>query len=170
MPAKNKPVTRTYWPNCAVCQFMKKNRDFRMRVMQSTYFNPDGTESLSAVSRAFGDPFPGSSLRTHMVRHQKRDIIRAEAKINPIETTNPVGVMLDATGDHIGSLKNFIREGDAKLQKGEMSITATTYLQAIKIMADVEKGNKDRKFDAMKFMMGANSASNIPADRGTTKT
>lgn len=131
--------------------------------MQSTYFDPQGTESMMDVVRAFGNRFPGSSMRTHMARHQQKDIIRAEARIQPapiapmLEMIEPSDVPLDP---HEKSLDNFILEGDAKLQAGEMSITAQTYLTAIKIKADIQKSSKDRKVDVFKAMMGKASGIN----------
>lgn len=72
------PKNRIYWPNCSVCQHMKKHKDYRYACMRSTYFDPNGGESLLAVNERYGNPFKLPTLYRHMTRHQKVDIERAE--------------------------------------------------------------------------------------------
>lgn len=138
--------------------------------MQSTYFNPNGHESAMAVVHAFGDPFLTTTFYAHMQRHQAKDVIDAERRfsveeatklreqgITPNATALVKGVEgeVGSTGQHESGLDEFIAEGRAKLLRREMSITATTYLQAIKIKADIERTTKDRRLDMVKTLMGA---------------
>jgi hypothetical protein len=151
-----KPLQRVYWPNCRVCQFLKKNKDVRDRVLQSTYFNPYGNEALLSIFHDIGDPFPPSSIYTHIQRHQTRDIIKAEKRLDNLDNA-AVAVSLVETGtsnypQHIEGLDEFIREGREKLARKDLSISSSTYLQAIKIKAEIERSTKDRKADLLKTM------------------
>lgn len=156
--AARKPLQRAYWPNCSVCQFLKKNKDIRDRIMQSTYFNPLGNESLLTIFHEVGDPFPPTSIYTHIQRHQTRDIIKAEKRLTKATTNRPVISFVDDNNNlvgppqHVLGLDEFIREGREKLATGELGITSSTYLQAIKVKADIEKSTKDRRADLFKTM------------------
>lgn len=124
--------------------------------MQSTYFNPKGQESLAMVIHDFGDPFPLSTCYAHMQRHQDEDLIRARKRFQTIAPPEDTQAMTAIEGQvvseaqHETGLDEFIREGREKLLRKEMSISATTYLQAIKIKADIDKSTKDRRLDAAK--------------------
>jgi hypothetical protein len=74
-----KNANRVYRPNCSVCQYMKKNPDFKRACLQSTYFDPNGRESLMTVNERWGYPFKMPTMYRHMQRHQVQDIQRAEA-------------------------------------------------------------------------------------------
>lgn len=157
---RNKGVARVYWPNCSVCQYMKKNSDFRYRVMQSTYFNPQGTENLMDVVHSFGDPFKSTTMYQHMRRHQAKDLIKAASKFdengnllidNRMKPTievieNPTS----STTNYELGLDEFIQAGRDKMARGELPISASTFVAAIKAKADIEKSTKDRRLDMVK--------------------
>lgn len=66
---------------------MKKHQDFRRACLMSTYFIPNGRESLQAVFDRYQPvPFKQPALYKHMERHQKMDIDRSEA-LNKISGT-----------------------------------------------------------------------------------
>lgn len=155
-PKPKKPgKPKIYWKNCSVCQFMKKNKEFRYRCMKSTYFDPDGHETLSEINASFGSPFKVTAIYQHMKRHQFKDLILAP-KGGLIDTVESTLEMLDAPieskANHEIGLDDFIQEARNKLARGELQISATTFLQAIKIKMENEKGNKDRKFEALKTL------------------
>lgn len=123
---------------------------------------------MAAVVHDFGDPFPMSNIYIHMMRHQESDIQRARTRFKEVE--HPQNKMIKAAGavegqvlaaaPHEVTLDEFIREGRALLLRNELSITATTLLQAIKIRADVDKTTKDRRLDMIKnFFAGGNKNS-----------
>lgn len=157
---RQKLVRRVYWPNCMVCQYMKKNKDFRYRIMTSTYFHPEGQESAAEVVHAFGDPFKLSTFYAHLQRHQAKDLIKAQQRFDIKHKTDKPDAKLiigavegtvENTGEaHEQGLDEFIRDGRALLASGELKVTATTFLQAIKIKSDNEKSTKDRRLEAMK--------------------
>ena len=159
-------VRQFYRKNCMPCQLMKKDPTFRLRVMQSRYFNPKGRESLASVVHDYGDPFALATIYAHMSRHQESDLQKARRRYaevphphsTPLVVSSAVEGEVVSQSQHELGLDEFIREGREKLLRKEMSITATTYLQAIKIRTDIDKTTKDRRMEMIKnFFAGANS-------------
>lgn len=149
---------------------MKKNPPFRYRVMQSKYFQPSGTESLADVIHAFGDPFPQGSMYVHMGRHQENDVIQAKKRFSALEKPTgiiPVAAAVEgevmSAGVHEQGLDEFIQEGTEKLRRKEMTISATNYLAAIKIKADIQKTTKDRRLDMIKSFFAGSKGENDKA-------
>jgi hypothetical protein len=153
---------------------MKKHPDYRKACLQSTYFNPNGRESLLAVNERWGYPVKQPTLYQHMKRHQKKDIDTAE-ELNRISGTqsavwqrtagnrglkkeeleNTVEIVeTTRTSDqeHEVGLDEFIAMGRAKLRTQDMSISAANYLTAIKIKAEIEKTTKDRRLELLRSM------------------
>jgi hypothetical protein len=173
-----KNTNRVYWPNCQVCQYMKKHQEFKQACQRSTYFDPNGKESLFAVSEKWGHPVKMPTLYRHMQRHQKRDIEnseelarisgqasavwqrqatrgkdKAEEVVELIQNTEKV---IDANSTpraayEVG-LDEFIALGRANLRTQNMSISASNYIAAIKVKADIERSNKDRRVDLLRNM------------------
>lgn len=153
---------------------MKKNKDFRAAVMYSTYFNPEGKETLQDVNNRYGQPFKMPTLYRHMLRHQASDIAVSEkiAEAKGIQTPNwqrriprkPTAEVEKAVvntvkivegggkPDFEKKLDAFIEAGNVVLGTGTMTISAANYLAAIKIKADIEMRTKDRKLEALKAM------------------
>jgi len=168
-------------PNCSVCQKMKKDKAFREACMASTYFDPNGLESLLEVNNRYAQPFKMPTLYRHMSRHQQDDIDIAEklAEANGIVSKNwqrktrqtahkslPTAPGLDKEAientvaivegggkpDFEKALDKFIKVGEAKLELGQIPISAANLVQAIKVKADIEMRTKDRKLDMLKSM------------------
>lgn len=148
---------------------MKKKPDFRLRVMQSTYFNPDGNETLSKVVAAYGMPFSMGLVYAHVQRHQLADRERVvkqrleqeaakalerlpeESKLaGKIEVAAAVESEVVSQSKHERALDEFIKQGHQMLQSKTMLITPTTFLAAIKTKADIEKNTKDRRMEMIK--------------------
>jgi hypothetical protein len=171
--AKN---NRMYSPTCQVCQYMRRNKDYTVAILLSSYFNPKGQESLPEVNKRFGLPFTLITLYKHAQRHMKTNTARW-MKLNGLEDKknwqqalektkfikeeelealqNTIEYVEDAKSilqPHEYSLDKFIKKGSDMVESGEMKITATTYIQAIKAKSDIEKSNKDRKMDALKTL------------------
>lgn len=151
---KNSGIGRKYWPNCTVCKYMKANPAFRSRFVNSTYFNTDGTESAAEVLYAYHMPFTLSLMYAHIRRHMQSQIKKAEmiqaSKAIDVDPLLIVESPTASSGEHEQGLDDFINEGRAKLAVGELQINATSFLQAIKIKADIEKSTKDRRLDGIK--------------------
>lgn len=155
-------VRKVYSMNCSICMFMQKNPDFRRRVMASRYFRPEGTESLAAVVHDYGDPVKLPLVYMHMQRHQPADLLRAKRRFTearreieaPLPAEAEVLKSVDSSvltqGDHERGLDDFIQQGRDLLVQQKMKISATTFLAAVKIRAEIDKSTKDRRLDMIK--------------------
>jgi hypothetical protein len=164
---------------------MRRNRDFGVALLLSSYFQPKGKESLPEVLKRFGSPWPLISLYSHCQRHMRDNLPRwmksydlvekknwekalehtriatAEKKELIENTLEVINKTSTSTTPHEQSLDDFITKGAEMVKEGKINITATTYIQAIRAKADIEKSNKDRRLDAMKAMFtGAAPKSN----------
>lgn len=150
---------------------MRKHEDFKLAIMNSSYFNHKGTETASQVLLRYEAPFNIKAFYTHCGRHQKKDMIARKMRMEILKQSglpapNIQGVPIDLIkkpkeeGEFRMGLDEFIAAGRAKLNRGELPITAQTFLQAIKIKVDDESKNKDRGADLFKTMFkGADGTS-----------
>lgn len=139
---------------------MKKHPEFREQINASKYLDPMGSETLLAVVHRWNDPFGASAMYQHMKRHQSRDLIRAEKAA--VAAATPFAVIeapVDGQSQHDMGLDEVITLGRRSVASGQIKITGSLLLQAIKIKADIEKSTKDRRLDAVKMMKGAFSGS-----------
>lgn len=146
--------------NCMVCQGMKKDKNFRERMFMSKYFKDDGTESMPHVIKSFGNQYKIQTVyaclryhhgdetmrpATHVLKNGKVVVDRRfKATFDEIEVLPSY-----ATSNHEMGLDDFIAKGRAKLAAGELQLTATTFLQAIKIKMDNDAKTKDRRADML---------------------
>lgn len=158
---------------------MKKNPAFRLRVMQSKYFQPSGHESLADVIHSFGDPFGLPVAYAHMQRHQASDLIAAKKRfegstIASVHNSGPNKVVVAvgavegqviSQGEHETALDEFIRVGHEKLQAREMTISATNFLKAIEVRANINKNTKDRRMEMIKSFFSGGSKKEATNDR-----
>lgn len=159
-----KPKKRTWaqmkWkPNCAVCQYMKRNKEFRTRVFESSYFNPDGHESPMDVVRSYGDVFGQSLVYACLKRHHGHNLVRPPVQVvdgktivdNRFKNTVDVieNIQPSSVTNHELGLDDFIAKGREKLSRGELQITASTFLTAIKTKMDNDAKTKDRRADML---------------------
>ena len=145
-------------PNCSVCQYCKKNKEFRVRLFSSSYFSPEATESPMDVNKAYKNIFGQSTLYACLKRHHGQDLVRPASKVvdgqlvidNRMKATYEVIERVGGpTTNHELGLDDFIEQGRQKLANGELSITATTFLQAIKTKMDNDAKTKDRRADLL---------------------
>lgn len=169
---------RIYWPGCSVCQYLKKHQDLKLALMNSSYFNADGVESVPQVLARYNVSIPLTNMYTHFKRHQAKDLEnrRLQVALKQVEdarehkqlikrTEGPVaiqGVPIDVLGDdykpeHVLGLEEFIKAGREKMRRGEMPFTASNYLQAIKIHSEIDKAKQDSKVDVFKTMFAGAS-------------
>lgn len=147
---------RIYWPNCAVCQYMKRNPTFKSQVMESNYFDPQGSETLAEAVHRWGDPFSMPTIYSHMRRHQSKDT-RAIDIVAPVEAVPIEAIEGDVVSltPHERGLDEIITKGRNMVAKGEIKITAQALLTAIKTKAEIERSTKDRRLDMVKMFSGA---------------
>lgn len=147
---------RIYWPNCNVCQYIKRNPELRKQIYESTYYDPMGSESLMQVFRRWGEPFKEPTIYSHMRRHQAKPTVEIElaAPVTavPLEELEPE---VTSGSAHERGLDEIISKGRNMLRSGELKITTQSLLTAIKTKSEIEKSKKDQGLEAMKLMAGA---------------
>lgn len=151
---------------------MRRNPKFKDDVLASTYFSPSGTEGAAAVLKHWHEPFAQQTLYKHIKNHMQADVAlaeenRAKLLLGPVKTDI---LQTDPGTSHMQGLEEFISQGRTMLAQGRLQITGSTYLQAIKIKADVVEKNKDRKLDAIKAFFGAKAADESESSRPDSLT
>ena len=109
------------------------------------------------VNRAYGSTFTQTNLYACLKRHHPKVLVPSKIvdgkllidnRMKP--TFDVVEILPGQSGtEHELGLDEFIRKGRAKLAAGELQITATTYLQAIKTKMDNDAKTKDRRADML---------------------
>jgi hypothetical protein len=145
---------------------MRRHQDFRLAILNSTYFNIHGVESPKQVIARYQAPIKMDTFYGHAKRHQYRDRAKRDRELETelnggvVETPKthiqgvPVDVMFEGETkpDYVLGLEEFVKLGRDKVNRGEMPVTAANYLQALKIQSDREKSNRDSKVDVFKTM------------------
>ena len=160
---------------------MKAHADYRWAVLHSTYFDPNGRETLKAVNERFGSPINLVTVYRHMTRHQKKDILASERlavisgepsknwQRQSAHSTDLAPRIAEHTKEIVANteaiveggvprqkyevgLDEFIELGRDRLKHNEMAISASNYIAAIKVKADIESRTKDRRLEMMKSM------------------
>lgn len=148
--------SRVYWPNCQVCQYIKRNPELKAQLLKSTFYDPSGSESLMQVFRRWGSPFKEPTVYSHMRRHQSRPTaeieLAAPTQATLIEDNEPQVVSGTA---HERGLDEIIARGRNMIASGELKITTQALLTAIKTKSEIEKSKKDQGLEAFKLMAGA---------------
>lgn len=90
------------------------------------------------------------------------DTVPANAPPAAVAAATVEGDVVSRAQHELG-LDEFIRSGRDKLLRGEMTITATNYLQAIKIKSDNEKNTKDRRLEMIKNFFSGGDKNDSPA-------
>lgn len=147
-------------PNCTICQYLKHNPEIKKRVLATSYFSPAGTESLLVVFREAGVEFPASSIYSHAQRHEQNALARARRQYLKSEASTAIvlpAVTKHSDSDYQGSLNEFIAAGRIKLANNDLRITASTYLTAIRIKADTNNADAERKIEMLKTIFAGAS-------------
>jgi hypothetical protein len=162
--------TLNYNKYCAHCRYLKKYQGYCQELFHSKYFDTQAQLSLPDVLRKYDVKTPVQSVYNCLKRHhaqyakpEQRAVTRLGINIQTeLQATEslleqPNGI----TTNHELGLDEFIDMGRRKVAAGEIAITGQTYLTAIKVKADIEKTNKDRKLDMLKTMF-AGAAPEVP--------
>ena len=150
------PKTLPYQKYCKHCKYMKSHPGYAQRVLGSQYFDSQSTETFPQVFGFFKPPMNVQTAYTCMKKHfaqfQKEVSITHEGEIVVDKRRKSLGAVLEEHGssNHDIGLDEFIELGRQMVKDGRINITGQTYLQAIKIKKDDEKGNKDREADMIK--------------------
>lgn len=160
--------------NCQVCNYSKAHPDFHEAILHTKHIDINNKDTVTDVWKRFNVPLPYTSVMQHVRRHiipayesfKERMIVRQAISDKKLVTEEDLKKALEGEvgtkASHEQTLDSFIDEFDELIKDGKVKITAQTGLQAIKIKADIEKANKDRKLDAFKMMVGASGQTQQP--------
>lgn len=156
-PTKLRYNQKKWRPNCSVCQWMKRNKVYRERIFESTYFNPEGKVSPAKVNREYGEPFSKDLMYACLKKHHGHNVVRAPSKVvdgkvivdNRFKQTFSVVENTGVTSNAELGLEELIAKGRTMLASGELRVTATTFVAAIGKRMDIDAKTKDRRADML---------------------
>lgn len=155
-----------YHKRCSVCLFCRRHPDVKKVIVNLKLFNPNGP-SIDEAIRHYKLPLKKTSIWNHCQKHmsvvETKVINRAINDREPIKNLG-VDVVGNAQAAHESTLDEFIAQFDSAVRNKELKMTVKDGLSAIKIKADIQKADKDRKKDILKLMVGADEQRR-PAER-----
>lgn len=148
--------------------FMRETPEFRIRIYKSTYFDKiRGIESIGMILSDFPQgPSQGAVSQhiknNHMMMNEKLQKQRAEAvlaqkkepEVEAIVKQALTGEVISTDPFYIRSLDTYISQGEELVKKNQLKINANSFLAAVKLRADYDKGKKDRSADLIKTLAG----------------
>lgn len=147
-----------YQKYCKHCKYMSKHPAYTQRVLNCSYFNKDNLETLKVVLKLYEPPISVQTtykcLRDHHRRYKITPAVTIDENGRQIvdsrfATTTQIIEQSNST-NHEQGLDDFIQQGRESLARGEMQITASNFLQAIKVKSEIEKSTKDRRMEMIK--------------------
>jgi hypothetical protein len=144
---------------------MQKKPAYTQRIFNSHYFDKQQVETIPQIFDLFKPPMNVQTAYNCLKKHHATKALTPAVKVDDkgnlivdqrFSTTTEI---IEGTGvaNHELGLDDFIRDGRAALRRGEMQITATNFLQAIKIKSDIEKSTKDRRMEMIKSFFATNN-------------
>lgn len=156
----NKPQgkNKIYYPRCTVCAYMRDNQTWYAEFKKINYFDPTSPENAAQFFLRTAPPFSKEAYYRHLRNHTtllKKKIALAKArwadgKIVKQEVIDLKEFTDDPNASHVDALDDVINKFHNAVRQGKIPLTLQGGLQAIKIKADIEKSNKDRKVDLFK--------------------
>lgn len=146
---------------CKTCQYTLDHKRFHDDLLNTTYFDPNGFESIPELIRRFkvNKSLGYRNVMYHVTHHvapvqKHNEIIKAEAAaaqkvISEKELAQAIAVPTADT-EYERALDTTIEMYHQQLKTGKLKLTVNTGLQAIKTKAEIESKNRDRKLDFLK--------------------
>ena len=137
---------------------MKKNQVWYEELKKTSYFDPTSPENAAMFFQRTAPPIS----REAYYRHLRNHTALLKARIQSARTRHENGRLVkqevidlkiladDPPADHVDALDDVINKFHRAVREGKVPMTMQGGLQAIKIKADIEKSNKDRKVDLFK--------------------
>lgn len=147
-----------YTAKCSVCKWIRYHPNVKeAMITELKYFNPQSLMTDADFMRKYAIPTHRLSFQRHYKVHVSKIENKTVSITNEKEPIRKVmgELVVGAPGSHEAPLKAFIAQFNEKIENRELPITVKDGLQAIKIMADIEKTKKDDKKDLLKIMMGS---------------
>jgi len=163
----NKPQgLKMYYPRCRTCAYAKENSHWRKQLQQTRWFDENSPETISDFYHRTTPPVPYLAFYRHMLNHttvmkhslenrkKKEQGLPINREIAPDILVPDLSNVEVVDTDYMGALDETIRKFHTAVRTNKIPLSLTGGLQAIKIRADIDKSNKDRKLDAFKAFSG----------------
>lgn len=135
------------------------------QLLATDWFDPRSPERSVDFFRRTAPPMPYLAFHRHLQNHTTISKKRAEVARNLHATGRidnrkdiipfEIGDVVDGkAADHEQALNDTIRKFHTAVRNNKIPLTLTGGLQAIKIKADIDRSNKDRKIDLVKLFSG----------------
>ena len=157
----NKPQgLRIFYPRCQTCDYMKHNRGWYRQLLMTNYFEPNAPESPGAFYNRTSPPMPLRAFYNHLQHHttlQKRKLAnlkegKGTSKIKEMAPEALIGeVLKQGDSSYEDALDDTIAQFHTAIKTNQIPITLAGGLQALKIKADIVKGQRDTKVDLVKL-------------------
>lgn len=159
-----------YNNKCASCKFLKFQTKRKQMILQhAAMFN--GDMPLKAVWHRFGIVPSYESFAHHCKNHIKK--IERHPIVTGVSENTPLKALTSDLSDvlikpHEQVLDEFIDQFAQGVKQRQFKLTVKDGLTALKLKADIVKGDKDRKKDILKMMVGAYDVPDRPPERTET--
>lgn len=142
---------------CKHCKYMKRHGAYTQDLFESKYFEKNGQLSLPETMKKYQVDIPVQTIYNCLKRHHHNYTDKPDFILNgkgELITATEKLISQPSEGErvHEMGLDEFINQGREMVARGEIAITASNYITAIKVKAEIEKSNKDRKLDLLKTM------------------
>lgn len=148
---------KIYYKRCATCNYMRKNPGWYKQLKKTSFFTENSPETPLQFYNRTQPPMGLAAFYKHMKNHTT--LAKEKMMAQTLTATKPdlpvFGELIEGGDtDYVQALDDTIRKFHTQIRDNQIQLTLTGGLQAIKIRADIEKANKDRKLDAFKAFSG----------------
>lgn len=173
-----------YKVNCSICQKAKNDPKMRNRIRRAAFDREEGDETLRDI--AFWYNLSPSAMYNHAKKHIKpvdtesRSMVIAAKKVATIQANVQKEAELqldrqtvdeiDARPVEIMGLDEYIAQGIDTIQKGELKITPSSFLAAVKIKTDWSSKQQTNKIELMRTIAAFASGAKKGKNGDTTET
>lgn len=167
------PGATKYKKNCKACQRSRTDEKLRKRIRYAAYKREQGDETLADIAIESG--LTTAALYNHVKKHmidiqdsysaakqtkvaKQREVFKATvAKELELSVDTNVLDSIEARPEAIVALDDYISQAKLLIDKGELKINATSFLQATKIRTDWAAKQQSNKTDMMKAIYAMSS-------------
>lgn len=168
-----------YKPNCKTCQLSKgpQNVKIRQRILKAKFRREPGDETMSQIAAELGINW--ATFSNHCAKHiSERSVdsvtVNTAKKIQKVKVKQmkEMEIAFDHT-DVVGEMdferaaREIVALGIERLERGDITVTTTQLLQAIKIKSDYESKKRGQNTEIIKTMY--RYASGQAGDKDKTK-
>lgn len=137
---KKKPT-----PRCQTCKYSQQNPSFHRDLIHCKYFDANALDDVVDVMRKHRCPLKVVNVYKHCLNHLKKHQITIP--LPPVVTQ----LTDDSKSYHENVALDTVKKYHKLLKDDKIKLTAKDGLSAIKLLADIDKSNKDRKVDLVKL-------------------